>query len=90
VFCLAPQKNQLSIVRGACVNPFQSRDAIWHHTFNSVLMLQFLWGWKWLTLKIVAFFGMERVNPFQPPKIVAYEGQNKTYDVTWHHWAGKA
>jgi hypothetical protein len=24
------------------VNPFQSRDAIWHHTFNSVLhMLQF-------------------------------------------------
>jgi hypothetical protein len=26
--------------------------------------------------KIVAFFGMERVNSFQPPKIVAYEGQN--------------
>jgi hypothetical protein len=26
------------------LNPFQSRDAIWHHTFNSVLhMLQF-WG----------------------------------------------
>jgi hypothetical protein len=39
--------------------------------------------------KIVAFFGMERVNPFQPKKIVAYEGQNYKYDVTWHHWAGK-
>jgi hypothetical protein len=28
----------------ALLNPFQSRDAIWHHTFNSALhMLQF-WG----------------------------------------------
>jgi hypothetical protein len=33
------------------LNPFQSRDAIWHHTFNSVLhVLQFLGGWKGLTL----------------------------------------
>jgi hypothetical protein len=46
-------------------NPFQSRDAIWHHTFNSVLhMLQFRGGG-----------GAERVNPFQPKKIVAYKGQ---------------
>jgi hypothetical protein len=64
------------------VNPFQFRDAIWHHTFNSVLhMLQFFGAGKGLVnpfqpKKIVAFFGMERVNPFQPPKIVAYEGQN--------------
>jgi hypothetical protein len=29
------------------VNPFQSRDAIWHHTFNSVFhMLQFLGAGK--------------------------------------------
>jgi hypothetical protein len=42
------------------LNPFQSRDAIWHHTFNSVL--HFL-GWKELTLS-------------SPKKIVAYEGQN--------------
>jgi hypothetical protein len=27
-------------------------------------------------VKIVAFFGVERVNPFQPKKVVAYEGQN--------------
>jgi hypothetical protein len=41
------------------VNPFQSRDAIWHHTFNSVLhMLQ--------------FFGLERVNTSSPKKIVAF------------------
>jgi hypothetical protein len=54
------------------INPFQPSDAIWHNTFNSVLhMLQF-WGQK----KIVAFFGMEWVNPLRPPKIVAYEGQN--------------
>jgi hypothetical protein len=32
------------------INPFQSSDAIWHHTFNSVLhILQFLGGWKGLT-----------------------------------------
>jgi hypothetical protein len=35
------------------------------------------------------FGGLERVNHFQPEKIVAYEGQNLNYDVTWHHWAGK-
>jgi hypothetical protein len=62
------------------VNPFQSRDAIWHHTFNSVLhMLQFL-GLERVNpfqlQKIVAFFGMEMVNPFQPQKILAYEVQN--------------
>jgi hypothetical protein len=78
----------LGPVKGSCVygnelaskikqffllNPFQSRDAIWHHTFNSVLhMLQFLGQPK----KMLAFFGMESVNPFQPPKIVAYEGHN--------------
>jgi hypothetical protein len=34
-----------------CVKPFQSRDVISNHTFNSVLhMLQFLGGWKCLTL----------------------------------------
>jgi hypothetical protein len=59
---------------GLPLNPFNPSDAIWHHTFNSVLhMLQF-------------FLGLERVNPFHPkkcyttlsspPKIVAYEEQN--------------
>jgi hypothetical protein len=35
------------------INPFQSRDAIWHHTFNSVLHM-------------LEFWGLERINPFQP------------------------
>jgi hypothetical protein len=36
-------------------------------------------SWKGLTLsspKNCSIFGMGRVNPFQSPKIVAYEGQN--------------
>jgi hypothetical protein len=37
-------------------------------------------GWKGLTLSIPKkchnFVGLERVKPFQPPKIVAYEEQN--------------
>jgi hypothetical protein len=36
-----------------------------------------LGGWKpFPAQKIVAFFGMQRVNPFPPPNIVAYERQN--------------
>jgi hypothetical protein len=37
-------------------------------------------GWKGLTLSnpknATIFLGMERVNSFQPPKIVAYEEEN--------------
>jgi hypothetical protein len=29
---------------GEFLNPFQSRDAIWHHTFNSVLHMVKFWG----------------------------------------------
>jgi cbb3-type cytochrome oxidase subunit 3 len=29
------------------------------------------------------------VDPIQPKNIVAYEGQNLKYDVTWHQWVGK-
>jgi hypothetical protein len=34
-------------------------------------------------------FGDWKGKKIYPPKIVAYEGQNKNYVVTWHHWAGK-
>jgi hypothetical protein len=38
-----------------------------------------IWGlerFNPLNTKNCTFFGMESVNPFQPPKNVAYEGQN--------------
>jgi hypothetical protein len=35
------------------------------------------------------FFGLERVNHFKPPKIVAYEKENYKYDAKWHHGTGK-
>jgi hypothetical protein len=69
---IVPQANSPFIitVKPKLLNRFQSRDAIWHHTFNSVLhMLQFWGAVKGLALpaqKIVAFFGIERVNHFQP------------------------
>jgi hypothetical protein len=51
-------------------NPFQSRDAIWHHTFNSVFICYNFLGLQGLTLSspkiIVAFFGLDSVNPCQP------------------------
>jgi hypothetical protein len=51
---------------GVVVNPFQPSDAMWHHTFNSVLhMLQ--------------FSGLERVNPFQPRKCYKFFGAGKLY-----------
>jgi hypothetical protein len=45
--------------------------------FGIILLILFFICYNFGGLERVAFFGgMEGVNPFQPPKIVAYEGQN--------------